>query len=162
MEKDPVTGIYTFTTDFNIIYNCRFSQINPSLFPLLSMYDIEVFEFEFYPNRQLPKGENKQDKRVSVTITSLYNLFFSSDLRILIYICASDGKEKLRSILFQRWYNEFVSNFLKNVPFKIDKEGSILYGCIVLKNEFPHHELIEIGLSNIEDAFMEKYNDGDI
>jgi len=149
LVNNPETGLYSFTTDRNINYVCKFQFINPSLSPVLGIYDLEIYEFDFYPE-SIHKGKDKADNRISETITNLFASFFVNNLRVLVYICdSSDGRQKERHVLFDKWHKKNQADILINrIPLEIKIEDGIVYGCILMRHDFPHMDILERELVN--------------
>jgi hypothetical protein len=139
-------GTYNFSTDSNVNYLCRFKNITPYLSPVIGIYDIKVFDFEFVNQTISPIGKrlkgNGYDNRISAAIIHLLNLFFQDPLSVIVYICDDlDNKHKERSILFKQWYNKGKDTFVR-IPGEIDLGNKIIHGCILIRKDFPHTDIL--------------------
>ena len=163
--RDPASGFYHFQTAKGLTYICRFQGCTNQLSPVLGVYDIEIYEFDFtcyspQPfNRELPS----KDDRVSATIVHLLSQFFSHELRVIVYLCDSiDGRHKVRHRLFEHWHRLYAQHYLMRLPVDIEWEDenvtAAAHGCVIIRNDFPHldvlkHELI----NNAFEIITEKY-----
>src|SRR5688572_25711422 len=106
--KGPFSGSYLFQTENGLLYVCRFQNRTRELSPVIGIYDIEVYEFDFtcYTPDIQNCGLKKFDKKVSTTISSMLLNFFTNELRIIIYVCdTADGRHRERHKLFKIWFN---------------------------------------------------------
>lgn len=138
-------GSYTFNTDQDANYFCKFLPANDVLGPVLDLYDIEVFEFVFEKFDPEPPRRMYQDPRVSDTIQRIMHGFLSEDLRVMLYLCdSSDGRAEKRHRLFKRWYENFGDGF-HNDNLKINFEGDYepVYGSMITTEDFPHRDVLK-------------------
>lgn len=95
------TGRYYFLTDHDILYVCAFNNLTPSIPHMVGIYNIEISDFQFSPQRM----EKHHDPRVSATVVGLLKGYFTDESRVLVYLCdASDGRPQVRQALFSRWH----------------------------------------------------------
>lgn len=142
-------GLYYFATTDGIIYFCKFADKTLMLSPMLGIYDIEIYEFEFFPF--IPDGIEKRiyDDRVAITILNVIQQVFTSSLRVLIYLCdASDNKQKARQKLFGSWHKKMLSSFVRRIPVELEMlqdDNSIhqVLGSILIRNDFPHFDVLQ-------------------
>ena len=158
LEFDADTGIYSFITANNIKYICRFKNVNARLSPLLGTFDIEIYDFDFYPEAKTA-DRNKFDEGICVTICDLFSLFFTADSRVLIYICdSSDDRHVGRNRLFNIWYTRYVAHLLTRIDLEVSMEDLTLLGCALVTNNFPHMGILQTELvGKIEGIVMEKF-----
>lgn len=156
------TGFYQFTTDQGVVYVCGFRYATTTLSPLLGIYNLEIYDFEFYPCNPISKStKNRNDERVSATIIKLLEEFFSNELRVLVYICDSvDGRSKERQLLFNYWYKQ-LSHLVNRHELEIEREINgqefTAYGCSLTRKDFPHDDILESELFNkAEGIIVEK------
>jgi len=158
LEHDPETGLYSFTTSSGIIYVCGFRNITHMLSPMVGIYDLEVFDFEFQPIQDTAV-KRSYDERISITVCDLFNRFFSSDLRVLIYVCSStDARHRERNRLFGLWHRKYVSDRLDRivVEIKVDQELEIC-GAALMTHNFPHNDVFRYEvIEKIEGMLIEK------
>jgi hypothetical protein len=90
-------GTYFFQTINGISYIAYFIDISFDS-------DIPLYSFSFEPEN----GKGVYDERIATTILHILHKFFESHLNSMLFVCdVSDGKEKGRLRLFNRWYEEF-------------------------------------------------------
>lgn len=149
----PDTGFYTFTTDQNIEYSCRFGNVMAMLPPLLGIYDIEVRDFMFYPYDPEPTVRKTADLRVSETIKDLLrNHFFIKPDRVIVYTCDdTDGSTRglSRQRLFDQWYkelNDVVERHELEVEVETETGIETTYGGVIVRKDFPHPEILQTQL----------------
>lgn len=160
LNVDESTGLITFTTEHAISYVCRFQHRNRNLSPILGIYDLEIYEFDFYHNQDI-NADRKGDLRISKTLCDLVeDYFIVSNKRVLVYVCDGiDEKQRHRRITFGKWYREFFSDYLIRIPITICIESyECVFGGILVRNDFPHMEVLEEELVNrAEGIVSEKY-----
>jgi hypothetical protein len=134
---------------------------------VLGIYDIEVYEFNFScHNLDVQNCPFKTyDKQVSATISHLLLKFFTSELRVILYVCdSSDGRHKERHKLFKNWFNNLAeqANYIR-IPVEIDlnDEASGLaasaHGSVITRKDFPHMEVLQKELiDEIPNIFRQK------
>ena len=119
LQSDAETGVYYFTTANQVKYVCRFRNVNQILSPVLGIYDLDIYDFDFYPEINSDQ-KIKFDEAICLTICELFTKFFTTDLRVLVYICDSiDGKHQGRDNLFRKWHKKNVANLLYRIPVEI-------------------------------------------
>lgn len=157
---DVELNLYYFTTDGADTYYCRFREITNALSPLLGVYDLEIYEFEFYAT-----NIGVFDARIAETICQLVTDFFENELRVMVYLCdGSDGRHKERSILFERWHRHYMRDFLNREPLDLEvanEAGDFFtnHGCILTRTDFPHPDILQRELiANAHDLVAHKYN----
>jgi hypothetical protein len=153
IEKDPSSGSYRFQTENGLIYLCRFRNCASDLSPVLGIYDIEIWEFDFicYIPEVQNGGFKKFDKKVSATISHLLVKYFANELRVILYVCDTvDGRHKERHKLFKNWFNNlYVQNDFTRIPMEVDltNENTGLaasaHGCVITRKDFPHMEVLQ-------------------
>lgn len=136
-------NVYTFTTSQNLQYFCAFSDVTTALDPVLGIYDIEVYTFDFYPMPSDPKLR-KTDDRVSATIKGLLKGFFNNRNLVMIYVCdITDSRGAQRNELFKKWYRESGNEYLcDNLQVEVPDIG-IHYGSVIRHMEFPHENVLK-------------------
>ena len=114
--------------------------------------------FDFFFNDPNPQIKNPKDDRISATIKSLLNDFFSQN-RVLIYICDSlDGKGRFRSKVFKDWFRGVEDRYRCN-HLEIDvTDMDPIYGAVIRSNEFQQEELLETEvIQQVDRIVMEKF-----
>jgi len=154
-------GIYVFTTSVNITYYCRFSNCTNRLSPVLGVYDIKIYELDFY--RVLPEDLNIQDKKADPEVASTLiqlSLSVTDDQTIVVAVCdSSDGREKARQSLFKKWHQQYLSLTVTLIPLEIDIENeTTIYAVLFVPKTFPHMDILQWEINNnAEDIIAQKY-----
>ncbi len=162
LTVDASTGIISFSTSTETKYYCRFINQTNQLSPLLGIYDLEIYEFDFQPNSPL-RGKKVRDERIKYTLCHLIEKFFIvNEKRVLIYLCdAIDGKHRGRNSLFKSWHEAELINFIDRIPITIEIEEDLqpIYGGVFIRKDFPHLDILNTEL--IDEAagiISRKYN----
>ena len=98
------------------------------------MYDMEVYDFEFYRNSAEKK--TPKDERVSVTIVSVLDHFFINSSRLLMYVCDSgDGRGRERQALFKKLQDNLSDINRDEIEISLEFEEKIetIYGGILTR-----------------------------
>jgi hypothetical protein len=85
------------------------------------------------------------DRKVKDTVLTIVGEFFSKNNTTLLYICdTGDGKQRLRSRLFERWFSAYSKKALYTsvTSSVVDEEGITNYATIIVRNDNPR--LVEI------------------
>jgi hypothetical protein len=85
------------------------------------------------------------DRKVKDTVLTIVGEFFSKNNTTLLYICdTGDGKQRLRSRLFERWFSAYDKKELYTsvTSSVVDEEGITNYATIIVRNDNPR--LVEI------------------
>lgn len=164
----PITEIspfgFHFTTEQSVTYFCLFRDVT-FLTPILGVYDIHVFEFQFFQSPSAPPvlhTKRTPDSRIAHTIVNILQSFFEVKDRIVLYLCdSSDGKHKARLRLFESWHQS-LSNNTTSISVVLSKmiEGCYyeMYGCVMYSNDFEQEKLIQDYLiDKALDILTEKY-----
>ena len=165
ISQDKTTGYYLFRTAQGLFYKCVFKYATPRLSPILGVYDLEIYDFDFEMFDPTPGKRKKLDERISATLVELIKSFFSNPNRVLIYICdASDGRHLERHKLFENWHKDFLSHDLVRLPVDIlmeDEENTFTtHGCVLNRNDFPHKDILQEQLiEKAEGILIEKYGE---
>lgn len=153
-------GIYRFTTSQNREYSCTFSILNDYFPPVIGVYGIEIYLFEFFCGDSKSQIKKGKDKRVYATIMHLLSEFFiKNDSRLIIFICDnSDGRGKHRKALFKKWNGEVLEEFdWESIEFEVIGSETI-HGAILRRMDFPNHEVLRSEvIGSLEGLMTEKY-----
>lgn len=157
------TGLSSFKTSYELTYFCGFENVTSRLSPLLGVYDIEIYDFQFYPYDPIPGKKKGKDSRIAITITTLVNDFFSNNSRVLLYVCdATDGCAGIRQELFGKWYRKQSYAFNRH-QLSIELETTsnellVMYACILTRKDFPYLDVLKKELiDQAKDIALEKY-----
>ena len=157
LNKEPDSDLYNFTSDHGVKYYCIFKNCTHLLSPVIGIYDIEIFEFEFDydDSRKNVIGERpvRYDERVSETIIYLLEHFFALKLAVVVYICSSsDGKHNGRNVLFEDWFGR-KQGLYQRIPLELEvnignDEILNVFACALTRMDFPFMNLLEEELRN--------------
>ena len=155
---------FTFVTDQQATFLCLIQPSLRELFPVLPMFDIDMYEFIFYKMDE-PEGLSYvKDNRVGATLVHLITNFFSSSPhRVLFYFCDySDGKDHQRQMLFGRWFGHYSGGQYQRVPLSVSREigGELqtLHGGVIFRTDFPERQALQDNfIDRAEDAAFNKY-----
>ena len=136
-------GLYHFTTSQGKIYTYVFTDVNPFIPPLFTVYDIEVYLFDFFFIDPQPHIKWPKDDRIATTIKTLLNDFFDLN-RVLMYVCdSSDGKGMCRNKVFKNWFKSVEDRYRCN-HIEIDvSDLEPIYGAVIRSREFQHEKFLE-------------------
>ena len=155
-------GYYNFKTSQALIYTCTFRNVTSKLSPVLGIYDIEIYDFEFYCYDPTPEIKKSKDEQISATIIHLLQQFFSSDLRVLIYACdSSDRLHRERQWLFNHWYKTFaesIKRYQLDIKIEDDKFEIAAHGAVLTTIDFPYQNVLQSELlDQVHGILLEKY-----
>ena len=159
------SGLYVFETDNKLIYSCGFNNVTSILSPVIGVYDLEVYDFEFdnYNPTGITIVGGKFDDRVSDTIQHLIRQFFTEQNRVLIYACDNgDGRAKQRQTLFRQWHHNLddVIN-QEDVVVNLETPENLIqaYGCVLTRKDFEYKDIINRELiDKAGEIIVEKFN----
>ncbi len=124
---------YSFITESGVKYIAYFVDY--------SIYHTdfeEVYTFNFEPEDPAP---HPIDSRISHTIVTILQEFFSNRQRAIILICDNiDGKENKRNQLFHRWYIRFRAQDILKFDASVTTADYQLYVSILLSSLNPRRE----------------------
>lgn len=135
VEVSAEENFFEFFTEHDVHYSVGF------------MPDDSLMQSEAYhliivnvDNRPSPS-----DRKVKDTVLTIVGEFFSKNNTTLLYICdTGDGKQRLRSRLFERWFSAYDKKALYTsvTSSVVDEEGITNYATIIVRNDNPR--LVEI------------------
>jgi hypothetical protein len=151
-------GFSHFQTDHKLTYVFRFNDLTQRLPPMLGIYDIQVFDFEFFPYDPEPEVKKPHDPRVSSTLLDAVRRFFENECNVLIYLCdANDGRPRERQALFSRWYGN-ISDIADHELVTIAIGNEKVYGGVFTRTDFPYPEVLRVELVDKAGGFiLEKF-----
>ena len=128
-------NFFEFFTDHDVHYTVGF------------MPDDSLMQNEAYhliivnvDNRPSPS-----DRKVKDTVLAIVAEFFDKNNTTLLYICdTGDGKQHLRSRLFERWFSAYDKKALYTsvISSVVDEDGITNYATIIVRNDNPR--LVEV------------------
>ncbi len=87
-------------------------------------------------NRKSPN-----DVKVRDTILAIIEEFFNQNAAALLYICETgDGKQSLRSRLFERWFSTYTkkANYTSITSSVVDDDNVTNFATIIVRNDNPN------------------------
>ena len=135
VEEADEENYFEFFTEHDVHYSVGF------------MSDDSLMQSEAYHliivnvnNRLSPS-----DRKVKDTVLAIVAEFFDKNNTTLLYICdTGDGKQRLRSRLFERWFAAYSKKALYTsvTSSVVDEEGITNYATIIVRNDNPR--LVEV------------------
>lgn len=127
----PGVNFVSFLTDYGVQYAIGFEKDDTSL-PVTETYQFSIINVN---NKKSPR-----DPKVRETIIAVVEDFFVENQEVMLYICETgDGKQSLRSRLFEYWFNHYKQGW--NVMFLStsvrDEEGILNYAAIIIRTDHP-------------------------
>jgi len=130
VEESDDEYFFEFFTEHDVHYSVGF------------MPDDSLMQSEAYhliivnvDNRPSPS-----DRKVKDTVLAIVAEFFEQNNTTLLYICdTGDGKQRMRSRLFERWFAAYNQKALYTsvTSSVIDEDGIMNYATIILRNDNP-------------------------
>ncbi len=74
-EITLIDGVYRFTTSPGRTYSCLFTDLSQYFSPFVSIYEIEIFLFDFFHDDQKATSKNESSEKISITIKLLLEEF---------------------------------------------------------------------------------------
>lgn len=118
-------GLYSFETENGIVYEIGFALDNP-------VGDCETYQFYINSlNNQRPPF----DPNVRNVVIRILEDFFDRNESVILYVCdTSDERQRIRSMLFDRWFRESKrSNEFVILSGCLRDEGIDNYASIIIK-----------------------------
>jgi len=148
-------GFYLFTTDLGLVYTVFFTS-----------YSIDdkdgnshtVYNFGFDRSGEFTakKFGFEYDGRIKATIVFIIKEFFQkNDDKTLLYFCYSgDEYSRHRSIIFNRWCNEELSDDIEHMRKTATYNDEELHGGMLILKSNPLRDLLINAISSyIDDTF---------
>lgn len=138
----PNKNFVSFRINYGVEYLAGFDKDD------LSLLNTDVYQFSIINanNKKSPR-----DSKVRDTIIAIVENFFALNNEVMLYICETgDGKQPMRSRLFEHWFNQSKKdwNVLILSTSLYDEEGTQNYASIILRQDHPH-------LSEVVNEFTE-------
>ena len=126
---------YRFVTDAGIVYSVGFEED-------FLLQSGESYQFVII---NLSNKKSRRDSKLSKTVMHIIYSFFESNNSALLYICETgDGRQDMRSRLFQYWY-ETASNkaqYIYITASVIDSDGIVNHAALIVRSDNPNAETI--------------------
>ena len=124
--------LFRFRTKNGITYRVGFQE--DRYFKVGNAYNFFITNVD---NSHTPR-----DLDVFKVISLILEEFFRQDASVMLYICdPTDHREKVRSLLYKRWYNNYPRRdelTLRDV--EINFKGYIVYSGMIIRNDHPQHD----------------------
>lgn len=120
-----------FFTDYGVQYIAGFDKDDTTM-PITETYQFSIINFN---NKKSPR-----DPKVRETIIAVVEDFFVENQEVMLYICETgDGKQSLRSRLFEYWFNHYKQgwNVMLLSTSVRDEEGILNYAAIIIRTDHP-------------------------
>lgn len=88
----------------------------------------------------LNNKKSLRDTKVKDSVLAIIDEFFNKNQSTLLYICETgDGKQSMRSRLFEHWFNTYNRKMLFTLltTSVIDEEGEINFATLIIRNDNP-------------------------
>jgi hypothetical protein len=113
--EEVSNGIYLFETDNNVLYKIESEEDAP-------IGGCDTYQFYINNIRHI---RAERDTKVKQAVMAILVEFFRVNDSVVLYVCdTSDGRQRKRSLLFQRWFNEY----------RYANQFTVLFGCIQDEN----------------------------
>lgn len=135
VKKGSEENFFEFFTDHDVHYSVGF-MLDDSLM-VSEAYHLIIVNVN---NRPSPS-----DRKVKDTVLGIVAEFFNKNNTTLLYVCdTGDGKQRLRSRLFERWFAAYdLKAFYTSVTSSVvDADGITNYATIIVRNDNPR--LVEV------------------
>lgn len=135
-------------TDAGVQYGMGFRNVSHFLSPVLGIYDIRVYTFDFFAS-----GHSRRDERIVPTILDAVDDFFTDSNRVLTYICdTSDGRQAERQRLFTAWIRNRAG-----IKHAWVETGDEFLGGILTREEFQHWNVLNTELFHPDRGIGQKF-----
>ena len=143
-----LNGLQLFTTDAGVQYGMGFRNVSHFLSPVLGIYDIRIYTFDFFAS-----GHSRRDERIAPTILSAIEEFFTDSNWVLTYICdSSDGRQAERQRLFSAW----IRNMAGIKQARIEA-GDEFIGGILTRQDFQYWNVLQSELFHPDRGIGQKF-----
>lgn len=112
------------------------------------------YAVDFLPDEMITKGDSHQlvianlnnkksprDAKVRDSILAIIDEFFRINQSTLLYLCETgDGKQSMRSRLFEYWFNTYKrkTQFTLLTTSIVDDEGIVNFATLIIRNDNPN------------------------
>lgn len=112
------------------------------------------YAVDFLPDEMITKGDSYQlvianlnnkksprDAKVRDSILAIIDEFFRINQSTLLYLCETgDGKQSMRSRLFEYWFNTYKrkTQFTLLTTSIVDDEGIVNFATLIIRNDNPN------------------------
>ncbi len=144
-EFDDIENGYSFTTDDGNTYFVYFIE-----YPLIdTLPDGTLFTFNI-ERLDDNNHRNGSEQKVRNTILHILASFFEKHERAILSVCdITDGRQKVRKRLFDKWYNDFGATLLEKREAPVIVEGNITYSMLYYRRDNIYKSLLEDGFDEL-------------
>jgi len=138
---------YQFVTEVNILYHFVFDEDEP-------IGGVPTYQFSIVNVSNMPPSNDGKVKRLTMAV--LENFFENNDF-VILYICdTSDGRQSVRTRLFQKWFKEFdiENKYLILADSIVDENIKNEFGIIIQRSN-PAINAVITDFNNMTEAFRE-------
>lgn len=144
-----ITGYYSFTTDSGVKYTVGFDP--DDLIMSDDSYQLIIVNVN---NMVSPR-----DAKVKDTIISIIEEFFNKNNATMLYICeTSDGKQAMRSRLFEYWFSSYAMKIkytFLSTAIK-DTENNTNFATLITRNDNPRFSSVLVEFNDTIRILREK------
>lgn len=133
---------YVFTSRDGIKYHATFYPVSV-FYPEL----VNTFSFSIEPE---DKKAHPLDARIAATIIHILKRFFANNENAMIMVCDStDGKERKRRMLFDRWFDKFADEHILKYDASAPLNEYQLYLSIYFTKDNPNKTQLLQAFNNL-------------
>lgn len=123
-------------------YSFRFFTASGVHYSVDFMHDDLITEGESFQLviANLNNKKSLRDTKVKDSVLAIIDEFFNKNQSTLLYICETgDGKQSMRSRLFEHWFNTYNRKMLFTLltTSVIDEEGEVNFATLIIRNDNP-------------------------
>lgn len=129
-------GTFIFETDNEVLYKVQFEEDFP-------IGDCETYQFYI---TNVHHAHAKFDIKIKYTILAILDEFFKANGAVVLYVCdTGDGRQKGRSLLFYRWFNEadIRERFTILTGMIVDEDIENYFGILIEKNNPKYQQVVD-------------------
>lgn len=132
--EEVANGIYLFETDNGVLYKIEFEEDS-------AIGNCDTYQFYINNVRHI---RTVRDTKVKQTVMAILIEFFHVNASVVLYVCdTSDGRQRKRSLLFQRWFQEYDHADQFTVLFgRIRDENTDNYVGIIVERTNPKYQSV--------------------
>lgn len=130
VKKAKSEGFYEFFTSHDVHYSVGF--LEDDILMQEEAYQLIIANV----NHRL----SPRDAKVRDTVISIVDEFFHANNTTLLYICETgDGKQSMRSRLFEYWFSSYKRKALFTMLSSsiVDSDGVVNYATLIIRNDNP-------------------------
>ena len=132
--EEVANGVYLFETANDVLYKIEFEEDT-------AIGNCDTYQF-YINNVRHVRAE--RDTKVKETVMAILIEFFRVNASVVLYVCdTSDGRQYKRSLLFQRWFQEYDHADMFTVLFGCIRDEDIdNYVGIIVERSNPKYQSV--------------------